>query len=144
VLRYPPYNPACFDALFRTNATSRVTEAAGRDAPGARRKRGQMSTFDKAVKTEEEVLVAVAETIGSTLGTISAKAGEAKKALLAANSSGKRAAKRTAKTLNRALRSTQRSAKKAVKKAKRARRKSSAKASKAIRKGRKAIRSRMR
>jgi adenylate kinase len=103
-----------------------------------------MSTFDKAMKTEEEVLVAVAETIGSTLGTISAKAGEAKKALLAANSSRKRAAKRTAKTLNRTLRSTQRSAKKAVKKAKRATRKSSAKASKSIRKGRKAIRSRMR
>ena len=86
---------------------------------------------------EEEVLTAVAESVGSTLGTIAAgvnRMTNATKSLLPKPATRRRAVKRARKTLSRATKS-------AKKLASKAQRKTSASARAAMRKGRKIRRS---
>jgi hypothetical protein len=107
-------------------------------------KEQSMTPLDKAVKKEQEVLVAVAEAIGAALGTTTAKAAEAGKVLLAAHAASRGTTKRTAKKLSKTLKSARKQAHKAARTARLVQRKSSANLSKALRRGRKMIRSRMR
>jgi hypothetical protein len=103
-----------------------------------------MIKINKALKKEEEMLVAVAETIGGTLGTISAKAAQARRALIGAKSTGTRTAKQTARRLGVSLKTARKRATRAATKARSTRRKSATPSSKTVRRGRKAVRSRMR